>query len=93
MMGELKLRRKMKEHVDFIEIGFSFHMREQLSLIWRYSLHQYCKVRQILQEALVIEGVEIIARLMQTFKAPTNNLARERFVFALNKVFGHNFTN
>lgn len=41
----------------------------------------------------MIVGVEIIARLMQTFEAPTIQLAREGLVFALHEVFGHNVSN
>ena len=41
----------------------------------------------------MIVGVEIIARLLQTFEAPTIQLAREGLLFALHEVFGHNVLN
>jgi len=41
----------------------------------------------------MIVGVEIIARLMQTFEAPTIQLASKGLIFALHEVFGHNVSN
>jgi len=87
------VRRKWELLFDFIEIGLAFHVWEKLALIGRHSLQQYCQMRHIAQEAFMIVGVEIIARLMQTFEAPTIQLASKGLVFALHEVFGHNVSN
>lgn len=41
----------------------------------------------------MVEGVEIIARLMQTFETPAIKLAGEGFILALHEVQGHNISN
>ena len=87
------VRRKWELLFDFIEIGLAFHVWEKLALIGRHSLQQYCQMRHIAQEAFMIVGVEVIARLMQTFEAPTIQLASKGLVFALHEVFGHNVSN
>lgn len=85
--------RKRELFFDFIEIGFSFHMWEQLALIGRHSLQQHCQMGHSSQEALVVVGIEIVPRLMQSFEAPSIQLPREGLIFALYKVFGHNVSN
>jgi hypothetical protein len=87
MIGQRKML------LNVIEIWFCLHVREQLAFIGRYSLQKYREMRKPFQEAFVIVGVIIISSLMQTLEAPTNNLASERFIFALPKVFRHDVPN
>ena len=86
-------RRQWELLLNLIEVGFSLHMWKQLALIGRHSLQQYGQMRHSSQEALVVVGVEIVARLMQTFEAPAIELASEGLILALHEVFGHNVSN
>lgn len=86
-------RRQWELLFNLIKVGFSFRMWKQLALIGRHSLQQHGQMRHASQEALVVVGVEIVARLMQTFEAPTIELASEGLILALHEVFGHNVSN
>jgi len=41
----------------------------------------------------VVVRVEVVSRLVQPFETPAIQLARERFVLALDEVFGHYLTH
>ena len=50
-------------------------------------------MRHPLEEAFMVEGVEIVPRLMQALEPPAIELAGEGFVLALPKVSGYNLSN
>ena len=62
-------------------------------MIGWYALHEHREVRHALQEAFMVECIEIIAGLMQTLETPAIELTGEGFVLALDKVFGYNVLN
>ena len=92
-IGHHMVRRQWELLFNLIKVGFSFRMWKQLALIGRNPLQQHGQMRHASQEALVVVGVEIVARLMQTFEAPTIELACEGLILALHEVFGHNVSN
>ena len=70
----LHRRGQWKLFVNFVEVGLSFRVREQLSLIGRQPRHHSY---QMWETSFVVERAEVISGLMETFEAPAIKLARE----------------
>jgi hypothetical protein len=86
-------RGQWKLFVNFVEVGLSFRVREQLSLIRLHPLHHSYQMWETPKETFVVKRAEVISGPMETFESPPTTLAREGFKFSVGKVLGYHLTN